>query len=83
MVIEEDWGISPERIRQFFLDQPDVTQIPTGFQYCACRITLTPNKRHLMNKWPQVRTVVRIEGPDEEAQTIHQRFFLQFLSAGG
>ena len=83
MIIEEDWGISPKRIRQFFLDQPDVTEGPNVFQYGTCQITLTPTQRRLMNKWSQVRTVVRFEGPDAEVKTIHQQFFLQFLSAGG
>ena len=83
MVLEEDWGISPERIRQFFRTQPDVEQMPDGFQFRECRIILTPIHKQLLSKWPHTRTAVRMEGPEPDVRMIHQRFFLQFLSAGG
>ena len=83
MVLEEDWGISPERIRQFFRMQPDITETPAGFQYGNCQISLISIQTQLLGKWPQTRTVVRMEGPETDVHLIHQRFFLQFLSAGG
>ena len=83
MILEEDWGICPERIRQFFLTQPDVAERPDGFQYGDCHIRLTPTEKLLLDKWPQTRTIIHMEGPENDTQQIYQRFFLQFLSAGG
>ena len=83
MVLEENWSSSLRNIQAFFLAQPDVTQTPQGFAYGACQLSLTPFSGTLMGKWPLERTVLRIEGPEEEVRQIHRRFFLQFLSAGG
>ena len=83
MVLEEDWGIPPERVRQFFLAQPDVSELPGGFQFRGCHICLMPTHKTLLGNWTQARTILRIEGTDTDVQAIHRRFFLQFLSAGG
>ena len=83
MVKEENWAISPERIGQFLLSQPDVSQSPEGFVYKACRISLTPIRGSLMGKWPHARSLIRIEGSETDVKEIHRRIFLQFLSAGG
>ena len=83
MVSEENWGISPERVGQFLLSQPDVRRIPEGFVYKSCRISLTPVRGTLMGKWPHVRCLIRMEGPERDVSEIRRRIFLQFLSAGG
>lgn len=83
MVLEEDWSVSPERARQFFRDQPDVLPTGEGFQYGGCQIQLTPVRGMLLGKWPQARTLIRMEGPEADTRQIYRRFFLQFLSAGG
>ena len=80
---EENWAIAPERIHQFFCQQPDVTQTADGFQFAQCKISLLPCTGQLMGKWQQVRTIVILDGPDADTNQIYQRFFLQFLSAGG
>ncbi|MBQ9148832.1 MAG: hypothetical protein IJX69_04610 [Oscillospiraceae bacterium] len=83
MIIDEDWGIAPDRIAGFFQNQPDVISDGSGFSYGQCRITLTAREGRAMGKWPIMRTQVRMEGPEGEVKAIHRRFFLQFLSAGG
>jgi len=83
MVLEENWGIAPERIAQFLLLQPDIIRSSHGFLYCSCQISLTPIHSTLMGKWPHMRTHIRIEGPEPEVRQIQKRIFLQFLSAGG
>ena len=83
MVREENWGISPERITQFLLAQPDVIQTSNGFSCRNCRIWLTSIPGQLMGKWPHTRSLIRVEGPESEVIEIHRHIFLQFLSAGG
>ena len=83
MVLEENWGIAPERIQQFLLAQPDITPLYDGFQYDTCHISLTSVQGTLLGKWPHKRTCIRIEGPEPAAKQIQKRIFLQFLSAGG
>ena len=80
---EENWAIAPERIQHFFCQQPDVTQTPDGFGYASCKISLIPCSEQLMGKWQQARTIVIMEGSEKDVSQIYQRFFLQFLSAGG
>ena len=83
MVREENWAIPAERIRAFFRQQPDVSEMEERFLFRQCRIRLVPQSGHLMGKWQQQRTVIILEGPDADTEEIYKRFFLQFLSAGG
>ena len=83
MVLEENWSIPLHRARDFLCAQPDITPSPQGFQFRSCKISLTPDSAILLDRWEQKRTILRIEGPEEEVHQIHRRFFLQFLSAGG
>ena len=80
---EENWAIEEGRIRAFFAAQPDVVQTDEGFAYGNCQIRLVPVSGQLFGKWEQKRTIVVMDGPDEDTARIYQRFFLQFLSAGG
>ena len=83
MVREENWGVSPERIEMFLLEQPDVIRTHEGFSCRCCRIFLTPVRGTLMGKWPHTRSLIRLEGPESDVNEIHRRIFLRFLSAGG
>ena len=83
VVIDENWGIPMERIRQFFARQPDAVQTENGFCCGDCRVTLTPLPGHTVGPWPMPRTRVQIEGTEEAAKALHRKFFLRFLSAGG
>ena len=80
---EENWAIDTERICGFFAEQPDVLRREDGFAFGQCQIRLIPASGQLLGKWQQKRTIVIMEGPEEDIAQIHQRFFLRFLSAGG
>ena len=80
---EENWAIEEGRIRTFFAAQPDVTQTAEGFAFGGCQIRLIPVSGQLLGKWQQQRTIVIMDGPDDDTAQIYQRFFLQFLSADG
>ena len=80
---EENWAVDEGRIRAFFIAQPDVTQTKDGFTFGGCQIRLIPVSGQLFEKWQQQRTIVIMDGPDEDTARIYQRFFLRFLSAGG
>ena len=83
MLIDENWAIGEERIREFFQSQSDVTETEGIFCYGRCRITLTSLPSTQNGIFVCRRTGVRMEGPEEDVQIIHRRFFLRFLSAGG
>ena len=80
---EETWAVDEDRIRAFFVAQPDVAQTEDGFTFGSCQIRLIPVSGQLFGKWQQQRTIVIMDGPEEDTAQIYQRFFLQFLSAGG
>ena len=82
MLLDENWAISTERIREFFRSQRDVTESEGIFFYKSCRITLTPLPPQT-GIFAVSRTEILMDGPDEEVREIHKRFFLRFLSAGG
>lgn len=83
MVIEENWGISIERMADFLSGQPDVTPAQDGFVFRDCRILLTALSHNALGKWPIPRTRVVITGSEDDAREIQRRLFLRFLSAGG
>lgn len=83
MKTEELWGISSDRIREFFLNQKD--GIPTGedtFSFPHAVVTVTPLPVKKMGSIVIPQTRVTVEG-EEGAEEIHRRFELRFLSAGG
>ena len=83
MVIEENWGISIERMADFLSGQPDVLRAQDGFVFRDCRILLTALSHNALGKWPIPRTRVVIIGSEDDAREIQRRLFLRFLSAGG
>ena len=83
MRIDENWAVAPERIRAFFLEQADVQEDRDCFRFRTCTISLVALTGQAMGRWKIPRTQVIFEGDDEDVQTIHHRFFLRFLSAGG
>lgn len=83
MLIDENWAVGEERIRDFFCSQNDVTELEDGFRYASCRITVTPLSDAQTGIFTCPRTQIRMEGDEEDVQVIHRRFFLRFLSAGG
>lgn len=83
MVLDENWGIPMDRIAGFFSGEPEVTAQGDAFLFGGCRITLTPLPGHHLGPWEMPLTRVLMEGPEADVQTIHRRFYLRFLSAGG
>ena len=83
MVIDENWGVSIVRIRQFFFQQPDVSEAAGEFRYRSCCITLTELPGHPVGPWSVPRTRVQMSGSEEDVTAIYHRFFMRFLSAGG
>ncbi len=83
MVVEETWGVPIERAEDFFLAQEDVITQENGFAFRSCQITLNVLEPGLSGKIPFPRTLLRIQGPNEEVKIIRRRFLIQFLTAGG
>lgn len=82
MVLEENWAVSAQRVRDFFSGQEDVGSTADGFSFDGCRITVTPLPRQ-SGTFAVDRSMIRFDGPEPQVRAIHQRFFLRFLSAGG
>ncbi len=84
MEYDEIWGISLERIHEFFSAQADaVGEGDTGFRIGDVRVGLTRLPDRVIPGAAMPRTRVEITGPGEGAEAVHRRFFLRFLSAGG
>lgn len=83
MVIDENWALSIERAHAFFKEQNDVFPNSNGYQFGSCQITLTEIPPKSNHPFAVPRTRLEIVGPMDEAKSIHRRFFLRFLSAGG
>ena len=82
MILEENWAVSAQRVRDFFSEQDDVVSTADGFSFHDCVITVTPLPRQ-PGFFSADRSIVRFDGPEPQVRAIHQRFFLRFLSAGG
>ena len=80
---DENWAIGSARICAFFREQSDVREEDGRFIFGGCTITLVPLCGSAMGKWEIPRTRIIFEGEDGDTETIHRRFFLRFLSAGG
>lgn len=83
MEYREKWAVSLERIEGFFHEQPDTEAASGGFHYRSCRISLTALPSWLLGPVMVPYTLVEMSGGDEDTETIHRRFFLRFVSAGG
>ena len=84
MQIAETWSISYERIDAFFSAQADLCAEGEGrFTYGCCMIRLTPLPPRRVGRFCFPQTHVAFDGPEEDADAIHRRFVLQFISAGG
>ena len=84
MQIKEIWSVSFERIREFFLAQSDVRQNGNArFFFGQCEIQITPLPLRQVGQFRFPQTQVEFSGPASDTEAIRQRFFLQFISAGG
>ena len=82
MILEENWAVSAQRIRDFFSEQDGVIYTEDGFSLNGCSITVTVLPRQA-GVFAVDRSLIRFDGPEPQVRAIHQRFFLRFLSAGG
>jgi len=80
---DENWAVDIGRIRAFFRKQADVQEADDRFIFRSCSISLVPQSGSAMGKWQLPRTQIIFEGDEDDVQSIHRRFFLRFLSAGG
>ena len=80
---DEIWSVSLNRIMAFFDGQQDITKTTAGYQYQDCHITLTALPPKEAARFAMPRTQVVFEGSDAAVSAIYQRFFIQFLTAGG
>lgn len=82
-MIDETWSVCAARVRQFFLQQADVSQTAQGFSYRSCCITLRELPPGGAGMFSLPRTRIRIWGDEADESAIYRRFYLRFLSAGG
>ena len=83
MVIREIWAIPRERIESFFQSQNDVRSNDDGFSFGQCEIHITSMSERKIGHLRFPQTQMEFEGPGTDAERIHRRFILQFISAGG
>ena len=84
MQVNEIWSISTERIRTFFLEQHDVQPVENDcFAFGECKICITALPLRQVGQFCFPQTKVDFCGSEIDTQKIYQRFFLQFVSAGG
>ena len=83
MDYDETWGIAFNRVSEFFSAQGDVEKTDDClFRYKDSRIELEelPDRHNFSMRIAQTR--VKITG-GADADEIHRRFYMRFLSAGG
>lgn len=83
MDYHEIWGIEARRIDEFFSAQSDVVKLSEfhyKFRSADVLIEKLSDRHFSIVSLP--RTQVTITGA-EDADEIHRRFYMQFLSAGG
>lgn len=73
------WAVSFHSAEKFF--KQNTEQKEKNFQYKNCTVTLEKLPEKGILKIPQ--TKVTISGDDRDTKEIHEKFLLNFLSAGG
>lgn len=68
---DEVWAVDAKRIERFFLDLGDTAG--------NVRVIALPERRVGMLAFPQTRVIIA----GEDAEEIHRKFALNFMSAGG
>ena len=83
MNYDEIWGIAFPRVSEFFSAQSDVEKVNEGaFRYGEAAVMLDALPDKHMGSMIIAQTRVRIDG-GTDADEIHRRFYMRFLSAGG
>ena len=80
---EEVWALDADRIAAFFREQPDAAATDSGFAFQGCRVTVTALEPRRVAGMALPQTRVTFAGEAGSVTSIHRRFLLRFLSAGG
>ena len=84
MRYEETWAVETARIENYLLKREGAETAGGGIYRCkSCMVKLMPLPPRTLGPVEIPRTRVEISGKAEEAEALHRRFFLQFISAGG
>jgi len=84
MRICEIWGITPERIREYLREEEKLSMTePDRYSDGCVTICLKALPPRVLGSVAFPQTQVTFEGVDRETETLHRRFVLRFISAGG
>lgn len=81
MEYKEIWAVPLLQIERFFKENPAIQYDGSKYFYKSCSITIKKLPEKGMLKIPQTQVVM--SGEDNDTEEIHEKFFLNFLSAGG
>lgn len=84
MEYREIWGVSAERISEYFSAQPCALEDgPLRFRLGETSVILTRLPDNTVTGFAMPRTEVLISGHRESTEAVYRGFFMRFLSAGG
>ena len=84
MRICEIWGIAPERIRGYLLEEEKLYMTePDRYSDGSVTISLNTLPPRILGSFAFPQTQVMFEGSDKETERLHRRFVLRFISEGG
>lgn len=83
IIKKEIWAVTHERIERFFSEQAGVTASPDGYVSGNCVITAERLEDRLLGSLSFPQTSVTFEGERDDVEKIYERFYMNFMSAGG
>lgn len=84
MVIQEIWSIPLKRIADYLFEQEGFRRVDEAhYLYAGGEIRITVLENCFFGPIEVSRTQVTFCGEDEITKSVHRRFVLKFLSAGG
>ena len=84
MRICEIWGITPERIREYLLEEENLYMTePDRYTNGSVTVSLNAMPPRVLGSFAFPQTQLVFEGGDKETEKLHHRFVLRFISAGG
>ena len=84
MRICEIWGIAPERIREYLLEEEKLYMTETDcYSNGSVTISLNILPPRVLGSFAFPQTQLVFEGCDGETEKLHHRFVMRFISAGG
>ena len=84
MRICEIWGITPDRIRKYLLEEEMLNMTePDRYSNGSVTVSLNAMPPRVLGAFAFPQTQVMFEGGDKETEVLHHRFVLRFISAGG